>query len=163
MTDRLRILGIDPGMKGALARITVSNAGRESLDWIDDMPIGPKGFLNPAALRERVEDQSLDGVALELVRSMPGQGVASTFKFGAGWGGLHAAFGMYHRLYEPTPRKWKAEWRLGKNKGEARALASRLWPEHAQLFHLVKHDGRAEAALIALATARIVQRGEWPG
>jgi crossover junction endodeoxyribonuclease RuvC len=36
-------------------------------------------------------------------------------------------------------------------KDAARSEAIRRWPSHAALFRLSKHDGRAEAALIAIA------------
>jgi hypothetical protein len=38
---------------------------------------------------------------------------------------------------------------LHSDKGESRALAMRLWPDHGDRFARVKDDGRAEAALIA--------------
>jgi crossover junction endodeoxyribonuclease RuvC len=54
-----------------------------------------------------------------------------------------------------TPRTWKRLVGIppGKDgaKDAARSEAIRRWPQHAALFARVKDDGRAEAALIAVA------------
>jgi hypothetical protein len=44
---------------------------------------------------------------------------------------------------------WKKALGVPADKDGARARASQLMPENAWLWPLVKHDGRAEAALIA--------------
>jgi hypothetical protein len=54
------------------------------------------------------------------------------------------------RVEYVTPAKWKRDMKLGKDKGEARDMAMRRWPNHRDKFKRVKDDGRAEAALIAL-------------
>jgi hypothetical protein len=47
------------------------------------------------------------------------------------------------------PRTWKRALGVPREKDGARARASQLLPAHAHLWPLKKHDGRAEAALIA--------------
>jgi hypothetical protein len=42
---------------------------------------------------------------------------------------------------------------LKKPKQASQRLAIELWPQHAPMFRLAKHHGRAEAALIARAYA----------
>jgi crossover junction endodeoxyribonuclease RuvC len=51
-----------------------------------------------------------------------------------------------------APAAWKRAVGLSlANKDAARSEAIRRWPTHAALFARVKDDGRAEAALIAVA------------
>jgi crossover junction endodeoxyribonuclease RuvC len=51
-----------------------------------------------------------------------------------------------------TPPTWKRAVGLTlASKDAARSEAIRRWPNHAELFASVKDDGRAEAALIAIA------------
>lgn len=45
-------------------------------------------------------------------------------------------------------------------KTAARELAGQLYPEHVDMFKLIKHDGRAESLLMAERIRRMVQRGE---
>ena len=53
-----------------------------------------------------------------------------------------------------SPRRWKRALHVPKAKDAARARASQLLPEAAHQWRLRKHDGRAEAALLALYGAR---------
>jgi hypothetical protein len=159
------ILGIDPGLSGALA---FYNPEANTL-VVHDMPI----FTVTVNKKERrVLDE--DGLAnlvgaiswntelnaiVENVHSMPGyvkdgvrvsQGVASSFKFGVCFGairGILAAFAVPRRYVEPAV--WKRHFKLTADKDAARRRASELLPQHAHLWPLKKHDGRAEAALIA--------------
>jgi crossover junction endodeoxyribonuclease RuvC len=108
------------------------------------------GQINGAELAQRIQQIKPGYAMIELVSSMPKQGVASTFKFGRAFGtvlGVLAATGTpYHFV---GPGRWKKHFRLSADKEQARALAVRLWPEAAGQFSLKKHHGRAEAALIA--------------
>ena len=90
-------------------------------------------------------------VVLEQVGSMPGQGVASTFKFGKSFGIL---IGVAQALDMPTervrPQKWKKEFELiGKDKDASRHKATELWPDMAEKWKLKKDNGKTDAALIA--------------
>jgi len=54
------------------------------------------------------------------------------------------------RLVRVRPQAWKKKMGLiGKDKTASRGLARELFPQYAERFKLVKHDGLAEAALIA--------------
>lgn len=91
-------------------------------------------------------------VGIEKVHSMPGQGVASTFCFGEGYGvwlGILAALGIRHELI--TPQSWKKSLMDGqlKDKDASRLVAMRLFPEAGNQLQLKKHHGRADALLIA--------------
>jgi crossover junction endodeoxyribonuclease RuvC len=87
-------------------------------------------------------------VAIELVGSMPKQGVASTFKFGMAYG---ATIALAERTRCPfhfvTPRVWKKALALDSDKKRSLSVARELWPT-APLAR-VKDNGRAEALLIA--------------
>jgi hypothetical protein len=145
MTDVPCILGCDPGLKGAIAFYFASY----DKITVEDMPVA-NGDVDAATLAERIR-QMLPTVAIvEGVHSMPKQGVASSFKFGKGYGtvlGVIAALGVPVHIVAPTA--WKKHFRLNSDKDASRALALRYWPDRSEMFCKVKHDGRAEAALIA--------------
>jgi hypothetical protein len=63
---------------------------------------------------------------------------------------VEGVFAMARRpLVYVAPSTWKRHLGLSKDKGASRQRAVELWPDRADLFKLAKHDGRAEAALIA--------------
>jgi hypothetical protein len=89
---------------------------------------------------------------------MPKQGVASSFCFGEGkgmWEGIIAAYAMAVELV--SPQRWKKEMMAdqGKDKSAARFKAMALFPSLADQLKLVKHDGRAEALLMAEYARRL--------
>ncbi len=142
----MKILGIDPGLSGALALI---EDGRLLDTW--DMPVAGSRVA-AGLLIDLFHSARPDLVVIEEVHSMPGQGVSSTFKFGLSAGvvdGAVAALGYGKEYVQPTV--WKRALGLaGKEKDDARLKALDLWPSRAQLFARKKDCGRADAALIAL-------------
>lgn len=139
------IVGIDPGLSGAIA-------------WLDDdgtllaacdMPV-VDGHVNYVDLG-RLLAAAPDVAVVEKVHSMPGQGVASTFKFGQAYGAVLGCLGALQVPVEHvTPSKWKRAHRLiGRDKDASRAVAIDRWPDRAELFRRKKDHGRADAALIA--------------
>lgn len=147
--------GADPGGSGALA--IVDDAGH--LVRVDDMPF-IDGRVTAAALTPWANiDVEVWGI--ELVSTRPGEGRTSAFNFGARWGILHGALGARHAVADVRPADWKKAYSIGGElkgqKDKARRLCSERWPDHHERFALAKHDGRAEAALIALYMAN-----RWP-
>lgn len=140
------ILGVDPGASGAFAFYgPVDNS-----IFCYDAPL-VDGRLDAATLVGVIQNWRPTFAMIELVGSMPKQGVSSTFKFGVSYGiaqGVIAALGIPHALV--TPGKWKRHFGLSADKEKSRARALQLWPKSAKLFARKKDDGRAEAALIAL-------------
>ena len=145
--------GIDPGFTGAIA-VYAPNTGFFD---VFDMPtmLNSKGkvelnhfaVLNILEKEMEVEHQAW----IEKVGAMPGQGVSSMFRFGQVFGALEmaiAASGCVTRYVSPVT--WKRHYTITSNKDVARSTAMQRFPEHAEKFALKKHDGRAEAALIAL-------------
>lgn len=159
------IIGIDPGLSGAFAFYQP----RGNLLEIEDAPVFalPRGGKTKreidvqsliAIFRRRcIDPRLMPGVHawLEQVGSMPDQGVASMFAFGQVFGiikGVLAALAIPVTLVPPV--RWKRALGVPAAKDGARARASQLLPAHAGLWPLVKHDGRAEAALIAYYGSR---------
>lgn len=153
------VIGIDPGQTGAI--VVVGDCG---LSGVFDMPVIDK-WINSTLLAGIIDEiessgPSLDLAVVEKVRSMPGQGVASMFKFGAAWG-MAVQSVAFLPIEEPSPAVWKKVMGLSKDKGASRDLAIKLWPSDADLFKRVKDDGRAEAALLAEYGRRLlVGRGQ---
>jgi crossover junction endodeoxyribonuclease RuvC len=145
-----RIVGIDPGLSGAAALLD----GEELVDVFDFA--AADGRLLSGIVADWLDDRRPHHVVIEGVHSMPQQGVASTFKFGRAFGtieGVVAALRLPSSLISPA--HWKRVVGVTRDKASARALACRRWPEHRGWFERVKDDGRAEAALIALAYVKL--------
>ena len=91
-------------------------------------------------------------VFIERVHSMPKQGVASAFNFGMGyglWQGIVSGLNWPMELV--TPQQWMKVMMTGQLRGKdaGRGRAMELWPSNVSDFELKKHDGRADATLIA--------------
>lgn len=147
------IIGIDPGFTGALA---VIDAAAGTLVSVVDMPVykNPKGRqeLNHSLLFSLLDPGTEQVKAvLEQVAARPGQGAPATFRFGQGYGAIEMALAAHSiPVQYVTPAKWKQHFKLSKDKGVSRSLATQRFPSHAHQFAQVKDDGRAEASLIAL-------------
>jgi crossover junction endodeoxyribonuclease RuvC len=151
------IIGIDIGSKGALALVDETGALLE----IADMPIlrdgpGNRPNVNAPLLAEIVYRWQATRAFVEYVGARPGEGPTGAFSFGRSKGvveGVCAAAGLPIAFL--TPPVWKKAVGIppGKDgaKDAARSEAIRRWPGQAALFARVKDDGRAEAALIAVA------------
>jgi crossover junction endodeoxyribonuclease RuvC len=156
----MTILGVDIGSAGALALIT--EAG-ELVD-IADMPIlrdGPSNrpAVNSPLLAELVGCWRPHRGFIEYVGARPGEGAVGAFAFGRSRGiceGVLAALGVPATHIAPAAWKRTIGIAAGKDgaKDAARSEAIRRWPAKAALFARVKDDGRAEAALIAIAGLR---------
>lgn len=150
----LNVLGIDPGLNGALAMWD----GKE-LTLLEIPTAKSTGRGNEVIwplLNEQWDAAFFwaDHVFMERVGARPGQGVSSMFKFGLVFGGLH---GMIAAKLLPltlvTPVAWMAEMQVGRGSKEASVIrATQLFPTYASRFRGPKggrKDGVAEAALIA--------------
>ena len=159
-------IGIDPGLSGALALLTDNDEFVEVLDmptyqertktkintYIDEVEL----FLilqrwksidnKPICSLERVGAMSKGGKK---------QGTTSMFKFGEGFGAVKAVIKILDIPFVlQSPVVWKREFGLvGHGKDEslpaARALVSASGQCWEKLLNLQKHNGRADAILIA--------------
>ncbi len=85
---------------------------------------------------------------VERVSAMPRRGVASAFNFGVGFGSVLAVLQARHVAIElVTAAVWKRALGLSSDKAASLHKARLLCP--AAELHLAKHDGRAEALLLA--------------
>lgn len=143
-------LGIDPGLSGALALLDSEGVA----ELVADLPVirdGKLSWIDGAALQGTLLD-ALHGrscrAAVERVGAMPRQGIASAFNFGAGLGSI---LGVLQTLGLPidlvTPAQWKAAMGLSRDKRASLHKARLLFP--CADLTLAKHDGRAEALLLA--------------
>ncbi len=79
---------------------------------------------------------------------MPRQGIASAFNFGVGFGSVLSILQARHLSIElVTPVVWKRAMGLSKDKRASLDKARLLYP--AADLSLAKHEGRAEALLLA--------------
>lgn len=146
-------IGIDPGLTGAVG---VLRDG--AYVAVEDMPTVVKGTgsvkceVDPAGLKALIKHHYTSGeeivVVLERVNAMPGQGVSSVFSLGDSYGCARSviATGGFE-LHQVSPVVWKKHFKLERDKELSRALAIRLFP--GAPLHLKKHEGRAEALLLA--------------
>jgi crossover junction endodeoxyribonuclease RuvC len=151
MTDSC-ILGIDPGLTGAVAYYF-----HEAPDRViaEDMPVAA-GMIDCATLAARIRQMAPGLAIVERVASMPKQGVASTFKFGASYGAVRGVLATLQiRIHLVTPRVWKKNFRLSSDKEASRALALRLFAASPEHFSRKKDHSRAEASLLAVYGASL--------
>src|SRR6185437_17078599 len=97
------ILGIDPGLRGAVAFYWPS---QPHLITAEDMPIAGHE-VDVATLARRLTQIRPDVAIIEQVQSMPKQGVSSTFKFGAAYGMARGVItGLGIPVHLVSPRRW---------------------------------------------------------
>lgn len=150
-------LGVDPGLSGAIALFVPGDRMLQTIDIPTyTVTIGGKQRKRLDARKLENDLKALVGssritlAAVEDVHSMPKQGVASAFSFGFVAGAIQQSLtghGVPMTLVEPS--SWKRFLNVPANKDAARRRASQLLPFGAYMWPLAKHDGRAEAALIA--------------
>ena len=155
-------IGIDPGLKGAVARVGYNPILAPSPGYKTwDAPTAKDGkhtVLLPREMKlillEAAPDRS-SIVFIERVHSMPKQGVSSSFNFGMGYGmwiGIVVGLGLPYELV--TPQRWQKEMLAGMQGGKDASCirAQELFPEaDLSLGPRSKklHDGRADALLLA--------------
>lgn len=149
------ILGIDPGLSGALALYGVDG----SLEIVDmpTLQLKTKRVIDEYALARIIDDWSsrIREVWLEQVGSRPGEGHVGAFNFGRGYGVLRGICAAnFLTIIDVTPATWKGAMKVRGDKDESRQRASALFPRHAGQWSRKRDDGRAEAALIALHGAQ---------
>jgi crossover junction endodeoxyribonuclease RuvC len=145
----MTVIGIDPGLKGG---IVVMVDGR--IAKTVKMPVvkGDGGsWVDFGEVASILKYERPDLVAIEKVHSMPGQGVASVFTFGLGFGGLIgvcAGLGVPYSLVRPAEWQRKAFAGMDKKLGKGRSIlyVKQKYPE-CEPAH--KHDGIADAVCIA--------------
>ena len=149
-------VGIDPGLKGGLAALDPTGA----VVGLWPMPVAG-GEVHAAGIADLLRSlrcfdshQDIGRVCLERVGAMPKQGVASTFRFGTGWGmvrGVCAALGIPVVLVMPTAWKKRVLAGLPHDKDGAIRFCTSRWPSADLILPgcRVPHDGLADALCLA--------------
>jgi crossover junction endodeoxyribonuclease RuvC len=150
-----RILGMDPGTRGAVAVVEFNDGAAPQLVDAIDIPTvgtGAKERVDVLALRAWIQTHRPNRAGIERAQAMPKQGASSGFKYGRAAGALEAVLACCEvplELVEPSI--WKRAHHLrGGDKEGARQLALQMFPAQHAVFARKRDHQRAEAAMIAL-------------
>lgn len=148
----MRILGIDPGLNGALALVD----GGKLLDLVDIEASDSR--INAVHLAGLLQRWKPDFAVCEVVTARPGQGVTSMFTFGHGLGTITAVLatlGIPYLLIRP--QVWQSHFGIetsskdkSEHKREIADMAEAIYPA-APLYGPKGglRDGRSDALLLA--------------
>jgi len=135
------ILGIDPGRKGALALLDNHTNRVTTHDLPDTVPALHDLIVSLPVVRFAV---------LEQIHAGPQMSRRTVGVMFEGFGALKGALAWKSIPVHPIrPGIWKSALSIPADKTAARRRAAEFFPDDADQWALVKHDGRAEAALIA--------------
>lgn len=149
----MKVIGVDPGLSGAIASFDGKTL------YVRDMPtiavMGTKKSKTTIVLPElrdilNIEFDGCDHAYVEKVGAMPGQGVTSMFSFGESYGIIKMGIAMLGVPFDLiSPVKWKAEMGLNSDAERSRSRALQLFPNDVEYFKRKKDHNRAEAAILA--------------
>lgn len=135
------IVGIDPGRQGAIAILDTES---ERVDC-HDMPDTTAGLHDFIAGLPIIKHAIIEKPFCGPIMSR--RTISVMFEQ---YGVLRGALQWRDIPFtEVRPAIWKKDMNLSQDKGASRDKAGQIFPDDAELFKLVKHDGRAEAALMA--------------
>ena len=151
----MKIIGIDPGLSGAIAVLENNKVLN-----IFDMPVMSEGKknkrqLNSALLvnliKESIGSSDDVSVVVEQVNAMPGQGVTSMFNFGQTFGAIKGVCAALELpIYFVRPSKWKKHFELLKaSKDASRTKTIEMYPSLADKLSRKKDVNKSDAILIA--------------
>jgi len=131
-------LGIDPGGSGGIAMIL--HNGEISVSKMPETLEDMRVLIAAIAMATPIF------ALLEKVHSMPGQGVASSFKFGRNFGNIEALLIGRLPFDYVSPQKWQKAMgcMTHGDKNISKAAAQRLFPQIKKITHAT-----ADALLIA--------------
>lgn len=154
------VVGIDPGQKGGLAfynpeKLIVFATPIKEVEFVKRVKGKSKkrtrSEMEVGEAREILKHHSVECAYLEKVAAMSKQGVTGMFRFGENfgqWQGLLSGLEIEYTMVRP--QVWKKAFALNRDKHSSLNLARELFPNNSEDFTLVKHEGLAEAALIAM-------------
>jgi crossover junction endodeoxyribonuclease RuvC len=130
----MKICGVDPGVHGALAIVTITDSAAPTLVDVLDVPVigtGAKERVNTVLVWDWLTQHNPDHALIERAGSMPKQGVASTFKYARAVGSLETVIACRDIPYSLIePGVWKRHHHLrGGDKEAARQRALQLFPK----------------------------------
>lgn len=150
---RMCIIGIDPGVGGAIAAVEDGHVTAWDMPTVE---IRGKRHVDPHGLIQRLQMlPRIEMAVIEHVQGVQGTGATSAFSFGRSFGVVEGVLaGMAVPTTHVRPQAWTKALNVSRDKGEHRRVAMGLWPACASLFSRVKDDGRADAALLCHWYAR---------
>ena len=151
----MKIIGIDPGLSGAVAVMQ-----DKKVINIYDMPVMAEGKKNKRQLnssqlvniiKENIHEDEETIVVVEQVNAMPGQGVTSMFNFGQTFGaikGVCAALKL--PIFFVRPSKWKKHFELiNSSKDASRTKVIEMYPTLSGQLARKRDVNKSDAILIA--------------
>ena len=151
----MKIIGIDPGLSGAVAVMQ-----DKKVINIYDMPVMAEGKKNKSQLnssqlvniiKENIHEDEETIVVVEQVNAMPGQGVTSMFNFGQTFGaikGVCAALKL--PIFFVRPSKWKKHFELiNSSKDASRTKVIEMYPTLSSQLAKKRDVNKSDAVLIA--------------
>lgn len=151
------VAAVDPGLKGGIAiydgntnKLNVFATPVRKVEFVKSGKKKTRDEMDLIKAASIVQSFPIDCFVIEKVNAMPNQGVTGMFRFGENfgqWQGIAAASGFLPVFY--PPQVWKSHYDLSSDKYPSLEKARELWPDNVNDFKLKKHDGLAEAALIA--------------
>ena len=151
----MKIIGIDPGLSGAIAILQ-----DKQVLGIYDMPVMSEGKknkrqLNSAQLvniiKENIITNEEIAVVVEQVNAMPGQGVTSMFNFGQTFGAIKGVCAALELpIFFVRPSKWKKYFELiNSSKDSSRTKVIEMYPSLSNQLTKKKDVNKSDAILIA--------------
>ncbi len=173
-----RIIGIDPGLSGAVAAIctvgvsvkfesvidtpvlSVKRGKKTKREYLVKRMVAILKELDVTYVGRLEEDDETSLVCIENVHAMPQQGVTSMFRMGLGlglWRGIATALDFQIEMVSPV--KWKRVMvGTGVDKAASILKAVEVFPKAEPFLRRKKDHGRAEALLMAEYARRTVIR-----
>ncbi len=151
----MKIIGIDPGLSGAIAVLENNKVLN-----IFDIPVMSEGKKNKRQLnsahlvnliKENINKEDEVVVVVEQVNAMPGQGVTSMFNFGQTFGALKGICAALELpIFFVRPSKWKKYFELiNSSKDASRTKAIEMYPKLSSQLSKKKDVNKSDAILIA--------------
>ena len=151
----MKIIGIDPGLSGAIAILE-----EKKVLGIYDMPVMAEGKkskrqMNSAQLVSIIKQNTkLDdevAIVVEQVNAMPGQGVTSMFNFGQTFGAIKGVCAALELpIFFVRPAKWKKYFELlNSSKDASRTKVIEMYPALSNQLSKKKDVNKSDAILIA--------------
>jgi crossover junction endodeoxyribonuclease RuvC len=149
------IIGIDPGLTGAIAVIDTEDGKVKAIADIPTLTVGKS-----ATVKKIVDGSALANVLMpfvgkstviiEKVAARPGNGAASVFSLGHTAGAIEAILCVleFPRMYV-APSSWKKSMGLSDDKALSIGLAKQLYPAASEHLTRKMDHNRAEAILLA--------------
>jgi crossover junction endodeoxyribonuclease RuvC len=135
------ILGIDPGVNGALAVLDTAS----SRVTCHDMPGTTEALHDLLAGLPVVKF-----CVLEQLHAGPQMSRTTIARMFEAYGALKGALAWRSiPTHSVRPSQWKPALSIPADKNAARRRAAEFFPDDAHQWRLAKHDGRAESALLA--------------